>query len=203
MPPASILVGAYGSRTILALQFGFLASNARCAHLQCTSEWSCRRGALSSRVGRNSKLKWGHGRYRRCSSRGASLFGGYYYSPCRARRESSGESKDEEKSAEVADVGRDNSSPGLKARSLVGTYAVSTALAVQESLPPEGVIVLLACLVGVLTGGSVVLFNLAASAVSVCLTHLLVHLHVQLVWDFGFRFFTHMRDSMSFTLNHQ
>lgn len=49
------------------------------------------------------------------------------------------------------------------ARSLVGNYAASTALAVKESLPPEGVIVLLACLVGLLTGGSVVLFNIGVT----------------------------------------
>ena len=84
----------------------------------------------------------------------------------RARRDSRGSSpppsperEEERSSGEAAES--ESGSRGMVPRSLMGTYAASTALAVQESLPPEGVIVLLACLVGVLTGGSVVLFNLA------------------------------------------
>lgn len=176
MPPASSLVGPCGTQTILALQRRRIdASNATCVHLHCVSchsEWSHRwrtssqQQQLSSRVvvdresHSNSKLKWSHGR--------SQPFG--RFSPCRALgRDEAPESEDEEKSS----FERGNSRPGLKARSLVGTYAASTALAVQESLPPEGVIVLLACLVGVLTGGSVVLFNLAVHAVPCS--------HVQLV----------------------
>lgn len=59
--------------------------------------------------------------------------------------------------------GDDSPLASSSARSLVGNYAASTALAVKESLPPEGVIVLLACLVGLLTGGSVVLFNIGVT----------------------------------------
>jgi len=56
--------------------------------------------------------------------------------------------------------GDGSSQNGVSVGSKVGKYAASTAMAVKDSLPPEGVIVLLSCLVGLLTGGSVVLFNL-------------------------------------------
>lgn len=112
---------------------GIPASKSRCAH---SLRWRA--------------VEWSHGRnYQRRSS----ALGGYY-SPSRAaaRRDTAADDEDEE------DVENSSSKPR---QSLVGSYAASTALAVQESLPPEGVIVLLACIVGVLTGGSVVLFNLA------------------------------------------
>jgi hypothetical protein len=102
-------------------------------------------------------------------------FGGYSLYHPRARTSGRGrrawrdtprsappESEEEDRSS--SEAAESESSRGMSARNLVGTYAASTALAVQESLPPEGVIVLLACLVGVLTGGSVVLFNLAVSS---------------------------------------
>ncbi|KAG0564110.1 hypothetical protein KC19_8G083600 [Ceratodon purpureus] len=82
----------------------------------------------------------------------------------RAQRDTPG-SAPPEREVETSSSEAAESDRGMSARNLVGTYAASTALAVQESLPPEGVIVLLACLVGVLTGGSVVLFNLAVHGI--------------------------------------
>jgi len=61
--------------------------------------------------------------------------------------------------------GDGSSQNGVSVGSKVGKYAASTAMAVKDSLPPEGVIVLLSCLVGLLTGGSVVLFNLVVHGV--------------------------------------
>lgn len=81
----------------------------------------------------------------------------------------------DDKSIEESD---EDSATGSNARKSVGEYAASTALAVKESLPPEGVILLLACLVGLLTGGSVVLFNLAVrlhAMLSIVLNNLKEH----------------------------
>lgn len=64
------------------------------------------------------------------------------------------------RSGDSVEDGDGSSQNGVSVGSKVGKYAASTAMAVKDSLPPEGVIVLLSCLVGLLTGGSVVLFNL-------------------------------------------
>ncbi|XP_024392451.1 chloride channel protein CLC-e [Physcomitrium patens] len=183
MPPVSSLVGSGGGRMSLAPQLGSRVNNVRCVHPQrqcavCALErrFSWKICHQLSRVGDRGpshaivvkpkpqlKLVYGgHTRY----SHLVSPFG--TYSSSSGRRAQRGNSdglpgyEDEEKGGETEE---EDSSPGLTARNLVGTYAASTALAVQESLPPEGVIVLLACLVGVLTGGSVVLFNLAVHGI--------------------------------------
>jgi hypothetical protein len=64
------------------------------------------------------------------------------------------------RSGDSVEDGDGSSQNGVSVGIKVGKYAASTAMAVKDSLPPEGVIVLLSCLVGLLTGGSVVLFNL-------------------------------------------
>jgi len=69
------------------------------------------------------------------------------------------------RSGDSVEDGDGSSQNGVSVGSKVGKYAASTAMAVKDSLPPEGVIVLLSCLVGLLTGGSVVLFNLVVHGV--------------------------------------
>ncbi|CAM6082547.1 unnamed protein product [Calypogeia fissa] len=48
----------------------------------------------------------------------------------------------------------------LRGGQRLGSYATTTAIAIQDSLPPEGFVVLMSCAVGLLTGVCVVLFNL-------------------------------------------
>jgi hypothetical protein len=43
---------------------------------------------------------------------------------------------------------------------ILGSYATTTAIAIQDSLPPEGLVVLMSRAVGLMTGACVVLFNL-------------------------------------------
>lgn len=133
--------------------------------LQCTAEFGAVRRKLQGKVARavTSAIE---GPLMRLSASGKDSSSKFSLRAVTDGREAlKGEGQD----TQGPEVSKDQSNrTEIKVRSggqLFGSYATTTAIAIQDSLPPEGFVVLVSCAVGLMTGGCVVLFNLGVDEI--------------------------------------